>query len=569
LISWDVTADYSTSNPNGAWSYGYTKTQGSGFTLFPNSFTTSGCTAWNDAAIGQEPLVWKNCTSSKVAGTDPGMVAVHPRDGIGTFVVVRWTAPSSQRLTVSATFYQGAYGDTDAAVFKGTSKLWSSPTTNGNVSFNQTLTVAPGDVLDFVVGPGDGSFSNDTTPISIRIVGDGACGIAGICYQDGQANPLDASQACIPTQSVSSWSPTRKISTVDSTGSLGGTTSIRVPGDARPVMCYHDGTNKKLKVAKCGNAECSSGNVMTAVDTGVDGVDCSLVVATDGLPLVAYRDTAAAYGAGNALKVAKCTAADCSATTVSTVDSSKGPTGGGVVDGIFITNGKDSNPLIAYHYSSGGIAVAHCANANCTSSTYVTALAGNVGIRPSIAPTADDKPVVAGRDYNSGKLTVVKCGNSTCSSGNTSGAPDAAATTQDYSSAVVGTDGFPFFAYKDATNSDIRALKCGNLSCTSANTLTTVDADGNLSAPSVALASNGLPLIVYFDESKGDLKLIRCGNASCSSGNAIVVLDSEGTVGGSPSITVPADGLPVISYIDTAKADLKVLKCLVPACQGL
>ena len=48
-----------------------------------------------------------------------------------------------------------------------------------------------------------------------------------------------------------------------------------------------------------------------------------------------------------------------------------------------------------------------------------------------------------------------------------------------------------------------------------------------------------------------------------------MVLDSEGTVGGSPSITVPADGLPVISYIDTAKADLKVLKCLVPACQGL
>ena len=45
-------------------------------------------------------------------------------------------------------------------------------------------------------------------------------------------------------------------------------TSITIGTDGLPVISYFDDTNDDLKVAKCGNAACSSGNTLTTVDSG-------------------------------------------------------------------------------------------------------------------------------------------------------------------------------------------------------------------------------------------------------------------------------------------------------------
>ena len=47
-------------------------------------------------------------------------------------------------------------------------------------------------------------------------------------------------------------------------------TSITIGTDGLPVISYYDYTNGDLKVAKCGNAACSSGNTLTTIDSGGD-----------------------------------------------------------------------------------------------------------------------------------------------------------------------------------------------------------------------------------------------------------------------------------------------------------
>jgi hypothetical protein len=92
------------------------------------------------------------------------------------------------------------------------------------------------------------------------------------------------------------------ITSVDTGGDVGVDTSITIGTDGLPVISYYDNTNYDLKVAKCGNSACSSGNTITSVDTGGNvGLYTSITIGTDGLPVISYYD----YTNYN-LKVAKC-----------------------------------------------------------------------------------------------------------------------------------------------------------------------------------------------------------------------------------------------------------------------
>ena len=83
---------------------------------------------------------------------------------------------------------------------------------------------------------------------------------------------------------------------------MGYYTSITIGTDGLPVISYYDDTNGDLKVAKCGNAACSSGNTLTTVDSGGDvGSYTSITIGTDGLPVISYCDRTNCD-----LKVAKC-----------------------------------------------------------------------------------------------------------------------------------------------------------------------------------------------------------------------------------------------------------------------
>ena len=92
------------------------------------------------------------------------------------------------------------------------------------------------------------------------------------------------------------------LTTVDSGGNVGFDISITIGTDGLPVVSYYDSTNGDLKVAKCGNAACSSGNVLSTVDSGFNvGRYTSIAIGTDGLPVISYYVVTT-----QDLKVAKC-----------------------------------------------------------------------------------------------------------------------------------------------------------------------------------------------------------------------------------------------------------------------
>ena len=183
-------------------------------------------------------------------------------------------------------------------------------------------------------------------------------------------------------------------------------------------------------------------------------------------------------------------------------------------------------------------------------------------------------PVIAYHDRTTKDLKVAKCGNASCSSGNTITSVDSTAVNQGwYPSIAIGTDGLPVISYFDAkvANQDLKVAKCGNPSCSSGNTITSVDTEGFVGFyTSIAIGTDGLPVISYVertaDGTNQHLKVAKCGNASCSLDNTITSLDTGGDVDYETSIAIGKDGFPVISYYDITARDLNVAKCMNAFC---
>ena len=345
---------------------------------------------------------------------------------------------------------------------------------------------------------------------------------------------------------------------VDTTGDVGYSSSIAVPADGLPVVSYWDFTNNDLKVVKCGDIACSSGNIITSVDANV-GTYSSITIGTDGLPIISYKDHT-----NEDLKVVKCGNATCSSdNTITTVDAV-----GDVGSHTSIAIGTDGLPVISYwDFTNNDLKVAKCGNADCSTGNIITAVdtAGDVGTVTSIAVPADGLPVISYQDDNfgSGGLKVAKCGNEACSTGNTLTIVDSAVLIGYGTSIAIGADGLPVISYINNATRDLKVAKCGNAACSTGNTLTIfyvagADVGWHIS---MVVPADGLPIISYLDGPNWDLKVTKCGDTACSSGNNFALLDTIDDVGWDTSITIGTDGLPIISYRDSTNNDLKVVKC--------
>jgi len=92
-------------------------------------------------------------------------------------------------------------------------------------------------------------------------------------------------------------------------------------------------------------------------------------------------------------------------------------------------------------------------------------------------------------------------------------------------------DGLPVISAQDTSTRALKVTHCGDVACSSGNTSVTVDDPDNYvgSYSSLAIGINGFPIISYIDSTAQALKVAFCGDSTCSSGNTITTVDDPRT----------------------------------------
>jgi hypothetical protein len=96
----------------------------------------------------------------------------------------------------------------------------------------------------------------------------------------------------------------------------------------------------------------------------------------------------------------------------------------------------------------------------------------------------------------------------------------------------------------------------------------------NVKYPSIAVLPSGLPVISYYDATSSDLKVVtfhRITVVTTSPWNldieyVAISLDTLNNTGLYSSMTIGADGNPIIAYHEETGGDLKVIHCSHPSC---
>lgn len=343
------------------------------------------------------------------------------------------------------------------------------------------------------------------------------------------------------------------ITTIDNAGSAGHGSAITIGADNLPIISYTDLNN--LKVVHCGNASCTTGNTITTLVTNNVGIHTSIAIGSDNLAIISYYNDL-----DQSLRIAH-----CGNTTCTSGNTLVGVAFGGVGNYSSITIANDNLPVISYSDDIFlTLKFVHCGNNTCSSvNTYHDIdSVPSVGNPNSLAIGADNLPVVSYYDSTSNDLKVAHCGDNDCSIGTTTTTVDATGFVGGYNDIAIGSDNLPIISYIDESNNSLKVTHCGNNDCSSGNTSTTVDNTTYVSfSTSITRGSDNLPIISYYDVTSADLKIAHCGNVSCSSGNTLTTIDDTGNVGQESFIAVVDNAFPIISYFDASGGALKYAHC--------
>jgi len=188
--TYNLSQDFSTNNPSGAWTYGSENTLGGSFSVFPRYIREDDggglfYDIWTRATGNAHPAVYRN--SSSVTGTSdggqgvfpPGTVFVFPGEDANPdqFGIIRFTLPAggtgNYRLGMAVQSYLNgpSSGDSDIHVLKNGTELFSQllPGSSGT-SYSNVVALAAGDTVDFAVGRGaDGHLSGSGLKIAASL----------------------------------------------------------------------------------------------------------------------------------------------------------------------------------------------------------------------------------------------------------------------------------------------------------------------------------------------------------------------------------------------------------------
>lgn len=314
-----------------------------------------------------------------------------------------------------------------------------------------------------------------------------------------------------------------------------------------------------------GNDPARSGASVTAVDTaGRVGSHVAIATGSDGLPIVAYYDETLGD-----LKVAKCHEPTCSeGVSIATVDSEDkvGSYAAIAIDG-------EGLPVLSYFDATAGdLKVARCSGPDCSGEATISRLDSEeiVGLFTSIAIGEDGLPVISYFDRDNCALKVAKCHDPACQDRVSIATVDKKkkGCVGLFSSIAISADGSPLIAYYDSHQGRLKVAKCNDAACAGKKKISVIDESVSVgSFGRVAIGADDLPVISYYDHSRGDLKVAHCNDPACADGDeAIATLDADGLVGSFAALDFSADGLPVVVYYDLVGGFVKLVRCKDQAC---
>jgi hypothetical protein len=211
-----------------------------------------------------------------------------------------------------------------------------------------------------------------------------------------------------------------------------------------PVMSFEIAT-VSLAVFHCNDANCSTRN--ESLDLGMFTGASSLALDARGYPVISF-DASEETGFNDKLRLVRCGNANCtSANSTHILDNSaviKARTPSLAID-------PTGSPVIGYYDAANrDLKLARCWNASCFNSNIVSVVdsIGDVGNSPSLKLAAGGKPVIAHGDATIGTLKLVNCGDVNCINGNVSQVVDfVGAGYATKSSLALDGNGKPVIAY--------------------------------------------------------------------------------------------------------------------------
>jgi len=169
---------------------------------------------------------------------------------------------------------------------------------------------------------------------------------------------------------------------------VNGDTALAIGADGFPVITYWNAAGP-TKVVHCTDSTCSTRDPVATVDSANASLQGpAIAIGVDGFPILSYWDSA-----NIDLKSVHCTSRACNTHDTPVVVESIGDVG----SGSSIAIGVDGLPVIAYHDSAiGKMLVLHCSNLACTThDNPFVADNGGSGLHTAMAIGVDNRPVVS------------------------------------------------------------------------------------------------------------------------------------------------------------------------------
>ena len=332
----------------------------------------------------------------------------------------------------------------------------------------------------------------------------------------------------------------------------GSSPSIGLRSDGIPVITTVDSITGHIRLITCNTTACTAPVIRILAKTHRIIGTLSLALNSSNLARVTYYDTVQGD-----FRLIRCANLACDSWSTHQIDLSADT---GFDSQIRVTSADQ--PVITYTDASGSLKLAVCGTANCSTMVIRTLVpAANRSTNPALVLSAANIPIVSFYDKTDKNLRVVLCNNAVCN------APiirtlDATGDVGNWSSIALSMTGLPVISYFDATNNALKMARCTVADCRYSDLRTHYRMGSSytgspMTATSIAVRSTNIPVMSFYDNARRELKLVTCNKANCLA-PFITTVASGGDTGDTHTMALNSTGVPVIAFHDAINETLKL-----------